>query len=70
MSADEFDVDRLEAVGDGDNQAVAVAFDIEDDAILTDEADAGVEILDVLRAPQDATLASSYQAFSGCSASA
>jgi len=47
MRADELDVDGLEAICHGDDQAIVVALDVEEHAIVANKADARVVILDV-----------------------
>ena len=46
MGTDELDVDRLKPIGDSNDQAVAVAFDIEDHAIPANETGMSVLVLD------------------------
>lgn len=49
MRADEFDVDRLVLIGDCHHEAVVIAFDVEDDAIVRHETGRRIVIPDVLR---------------------
>ena len=51
MRADEFHVDRMEAVRDGDDEAVFVSLDVEHDAVVSQEACSAVVLLDVMRGP-------------------
>lgn len=50
MSADKLDIHNANPVGDGHDQAVIIAFDVEHDPVVLDEAGATVPRLDVLRA--------------------
>src|SRR5699024_3420833 len=48
MRADEFDVNRLEVIREGHDQTIVVAFDVEYDAVFSDENGGGITVFDVL----------------------
>src|SRR5215475_13621086 len=69
MGADKPDIDALELVLYGDNQAIRIALNVEYDAVVRKNTGCSVRVFDVLRAFHLAFLASVYQAPKELSAS-